>query len=229
MNTMETRRKRFKLIPEMEGATARWYARNRGSANQLVAYRAQATQLTAELPSGADVLEVAPGPGYLAIEIARLGRFNVTGLDVARTFVELAGEQARRAGVTVDFRQGDVQDMALPDDAFDLLICQAAFKNFTQPVRALDEMHRVLRGGGVAIIKDLNRAASAADIAAEVKWMGLRRWNAFATRRTLAILKRRAYSGEKFERLAAESAFGGCAVHQDGISLEIRLTKPARA
>src|SRR6185503_1369804 len=72
MSTAETRRWRFRG-PEMEGPIARWYARIRGSQNQLSAYRKQARELTAGLPSGADVLEVAPGPGYLAIEIARLG------------------------------------------------------------------------------------------------------------------------------------------------------------
>ena len=50
---------------------ARWYARVRGSGSQIEAYRKQAGQLTAGLPSGARVLEVAPGPGYLAIEMAR--------------------------------------------------------------------------------------------------------------------------------------------------------------
>jgi 2-polyprenyl-3-methyl-5-hydroxy-6-metoxy-1,4-benzoquinol methylase len=46
-------------------------------------------------PSGAEVLEVAPGPGYLAVEIALLGRFHVTGLDFSRSFLEIASENAR--------------------------------------------------------------------------------------------------------------------------------------
>jgi hypothetical protein len=58
---MNTRQKRFKIVPEMEGAMARWYARQRGSASQIRTYRTQAALLTDGLPYGADVLEVAPG------------------------------------------------------------------------------------------------------------------------------------------------------------------------
>ncbi|MDG4804526.1 class I SAM-dependent methyltransferase [Micromonospora sp. WMMD980] len=111
MGTKDLRAPKRKVMPEMEGAAARWYARNRGSAAQLVEYRRQAVRLAEGLPDGAAVLEVAPGPGYLAIELARLGAYRITGLDVSRTFVALAGEAARRAGVVVDFRQGDVHDL----------------------------------------------------------------------------------------------------------------------
>ncbi|PSK65163.1 hypothetical protein B0E53_02902 [Micromonospora sp. MH33] len=72
MSTKDLRAPKRKLLPEMEGATARWYARNRGSAAQLAEYRRQAARLAEGLPAGAAVLEVAPGPGYLA---ARSGRW----------------------------------------------------------------------------------------------------------------------------------------------------------
>ena len=145
-------------LPEMEGIMARWYARQRGTPSQIEAWRKQAAQLTVGLPPGAAVLEVAPGPGYLAIETARLGRFHVTGLDISRTFVEIASEKARQAAVGVDSRHGDAAAMPFEPEAFDLIICQAAFKNFRRPVSALDEMHRVLRSGGVAVIHDMRFA-----------------------------------------------------------------------
>ncbi|WP_067137801.1 class I SAM-dependent methyltransferase [Microtetraspora malaysiensis] len=210
----------------IEGAMARWYARQRGSAPQVAAVRRYAAQLTASLPGGAAVLEVAPGPGYLAVEMARLG-FEVTGLDMSHTFVEIASERARRAGVSVRIEQGDAADLPFDDASFDLVVCQAAFKNFGRPVRAMDEMHRVLRGGGTAVIHDLNRDASGADIGEEVRRMELNRLNSVLTRVPLTMLKRRAYSRAQFERLAAESAFRTCDVRADGITLEVRLTKPA--
>ena len=96
-------------------------------------------------------LEVAPGPGYLAVEMARTGRVLVTGLDVSRTFVQIAEQNAREAGVSVDFRQGDAAAMPFADDSFDLVVCQAAFKNFTLPQTAIAEMHRVLRPGRTTV------------------------------------------------------------------------------
>jgi ubiquinone/menaquinone biosynthesis C-methylase UbiE len=224
----DTSEKRFKLLPEMEGASARWYARQRGSASQMRVYRAQAARLTGELPSGADVLEVAPGPGYHAIELARHG-VDVTALDISRTMVEIATGNAREAGVRVDFRQGDAASMPFDPNSFDLIVCQAAFKNFTYPRRALDEMHRVLRPGGTAVIQDLRSDATRAEIDREVRSMGLGRVSAAFTRAALAMLRRRAATREQFERLAAASAFGGCEVSPDGIGVEVRLHKRAPA
>ena len=225
MQVKNRRQKRFRVLPEMEGGVARWYARLRRSGSQIEAYRKQAVQLTDGLPSGADVLEVAPGPGYLAIEMARLGRFHVTGLDISHTFVEIASANAQQAAVSVDFRQGDAASMPFDAESFDLVVCQAAFKNFTQPVSALNEMHRVLRSGGTAVIQDMSRDASGADIDQEVKRMEPGRLNAFMTRWTLAMLRRRAYSRAQFERLAAESAFQTCDIKMEGIGMEVRLKK----
>jgi len=209
-------------MPKMEGRIARWYDRQRGSDAQLEFYRDEARLLTAGVPASAAVLEVAPGPGYLAIEIARLG-YAVTGLEISDAFVQIATEHARAVGVDVDFQHGDAADLPFDSESYDLIICQAAFKNFREPVKALDEMHRVLRPGGVAIIQDLSRDASNADITHEVRRMELSAISALATRLTLTAVRLRAYSGARFERLAAESAFHGCEVHTEGIGVEVRL------
>jgi len=224
MQLTERRRWRFKG-PEMEGAIARWYAGIRRSGSQAEEYRRQAARLTAGLPGGADVLEVAPGPGYTAIEIARLG-FRVTGLDISRSFVEIAGEGATQAGLHVDFRQGDAAAIPFEAGSFDLIVCQAAFKNFTRPASALAEMHRVLRSGGTAVIQDMSREATHAAIDQEVSLMGLGWLSSFMTRGTLEMLRRRAYSPAQFERLVAESPFLTCEIDTEGIGLEVRLQKP---
>ena len=224
MQMAETRRWRFKG-PEMEGPIARWYTRLRGSASQLDLYRKQARELVAGLPSGAQVLEVAPGPGFLSIEMARLGKVHVTGLDISRTFVEIAAEKARNAGVTVEFRQGDVAHMPFASDSFDMIVCQAAFKNFTRPGAALAEMHRVLRTGGRAVIQDMSKEATHVDIDQEVNGMDLGRFSAFTTKATLEMLKRRAYSPDQLRQLAAGSPFRTCHITTGGIGLEVQLEK----
>jgi ubiquinone/menaquinone biosynthesis C-methylase UbiE len=209
----------------MEGGMARWYANTRRSGDQIAQWRKQAAQLTDGLPDGADILEVAPGPGYFAIELARLGRFHVTGLDVSRTFVDIATTNARQAGVSADFRLGNASAMPFADSSFDLIVCQAAFKNFSQPVEALNEMYRVLRPGGTAIIEDMDKSATNADIAKEVAPMRLNWFNALFTRRALRWLRGRAYTAAQFQRMGAESAFGAASVTTRGIGLEVRLTK----
>ena len=219
---METTRKL--RMPEMEGFQARWYARQRGTGPQLAAYRRQAAEVTAGLPAGSEILEVAPGPGFFAIELAKLGH-RVTGLDISHTMVEIATEEARRVGADVEFRHGDATRMPFGDESFDFVICQAAFKNFRQPVTALDEMHRVLRLGGFAVIHDLNHDATSGDIARNVGEMDLGAFGRFAVGRTLGWLRRRAFTSAQFEAMAAESAFGGCSITTDGIGFEVRLTR----
>jgi ubiquinone/menaquinone biosynthesis C-methylase UbiE len=216
---METTRKH--KVPEMEGFQARWYAKNRGTEVQLAQYRRQAAEVTAGLADGAGILEVAPGPGFFAVELAKRG-FRVTGLDISHTMVEIAREN--RAGLEIDFRQGDITHAPFDDESFDFVICQAAFKNFRQPVAALNEMHRVLRPGGFAVIHDLNHEATGADIGREVAGMNVGAVAGFTVRQTLGWLRRRAFTREQFEALAAESAFGGCSVTTEGIGLEVRLT-----
>ena len=212
--------------PEMEGVVARWYSRIRGTRSQIEAYRKEAGRLTSRLPEGSTVLEVAFGPGYLAIELARLGRYRVSGLDISHTFVKIAGQNAREAGSTADFHQGDAAVMRFETDSFDLIVCQAAFKNFVHPGSALSEMHRVLRGGGTALIQDMSSDATHADIEREVDGMELGWVSSVTTKGTLETLKRRAYSPAQLEKLVAESPFKTCTITTEGIGLEVRLEKP---
>jgi 2-polyprenyl-3-methyl-5-hydroxy-6-metoxy-1,4-benzoquinol methylase len=51
-------------------------------------------------------LEVAPGPGFVAIALARLGSYRLVGLDISESFVRIARENAKRAGVNITFREG---------------------------------------------------------------------------------------------------------------------------
>ena len=210
----------------MEGRIARWYARTRGTESQIVAWRKQAAAVAELLPGGGEVLEVAPGPGYFAIEMARLARLHVTGLDISRTFVAIATHNARSAGMALTFRQGDASRMPFDDGSFDVVVCQAAFKNFSRPQAAVDEMYRVLRPNGVARIEDMRRDASDAGIREEVRAMHLGAFRALLTRSALRSLRRRAYTVEEFRRFARASPFGGGEVVTSGIGLELTMRRP---
>src|SRR5579883_204501 len=124
----------------MEGRVAKWYAAN--TLKSLDEYKILARRIAGELRPGSRVLEVAPGPGYCAIELRKLGDFRVEGLDISKTFVEIAKRNAEEAGVDVAFREGNASDMPFESESFDFLVCRAAFKNFSQPVRAIQEMYR---------------------------------------------------------------------------------------
>jgi ubiquinone/menaquinone biosynthesis C-methylase UbiE len=207
----------------MEGFIARWYARN--TASSLAEFEALAKRIASQLKPGAMVLEVAPGPGYLAIALAKLGPYRVTGIDISYTFVEIGKENAADAGVDVEFRQGNASALPFAANWFDFLVTRAAFKNFSDPVGAIAEMHRVLRPGGTALIDDMRKGATNREIAEEVEKMNLGFFGRTFTRAALRSLRARAYSREDFEAMAARTPFGTCEVSEGGIGLEIVLKK----
>lgn len=221
--TTDRRPPRFR-IPEMDGAAARRYDRLRGTPAQLADYRKRADELSADFRPGADVLEVAPGPGYLAVELARRGA-RVTGIDISRTMVEIATRHAAERGVEVDFRRGDAADLPFDAASFELVVCEAAFKNFLYPIRTLNEMHRVLRPGGLAVIDDMRHEATLRDIRKEVRRMGLDFATRVTTTAVLLGMRRRAKTVSEFFRLAEASAFEWCLIRTGGIGVEVRLLK----
>jgi ubiquinone/menaquinone biosynthesis C-methylase UbiE len=208
----------------MEGGIARWYAKN--TLRDMDQVRKLAVRLTEELPAGGHVLEVAPGPGYLAVELARQPRYRVKGLDISKTFVEIAKRNAEQAKVPVDFRRGNVSDMPFAANTFDLLVCRAAFKNFSQPAKAISEIWRVLKPGGGALIIDLRRDVSPRTINQHVDQFGVSYWSTLMMKLTFRfMLIRRAYTKEQFSQFVAQSPFGRYQMNEDPISLELWLQK----
>jgi ubiquinone/menaquinone biosynthesis C-methylase UbiE len=208
----------------MEGFIASWYARQ--TAKDMDRFKSTARRLAAEIKRQACVLEIAPGPGYLAIELAKLTGCRMVGVDISHTFVRLARDNARRAGLDIAFEWGDAADLPFPTDGFDFIVCCAAFKNFLQPLVALDEMHRVLKPGGTAVIIDLRKDFSPRDVDDYVRGKGL--INGAVIKLTFnTMLKKRAYTQEAITRLASQSQFGGGDIRLDSIGFELWLRKPA--
>jgi len=150
--------RRFKDL-SIGGITARWYDNNTRK-SRLAEMKAYAKEVANHIQDGCSVLEVAPGPGYLAIELAKLGKYKIVGLDISKDFLEIARRNVKEAGVEVEFRQGSVADIPFSDNMFDFIICTAAFKNFKEPFKALSQMYRVLGSGGTALIIDMDRNVS---------------------------------------------------------------------
>jgi ubiquinone/menaquinone biosynthesis C-methylase UbiE len=208
----------------MEGAVARWYAAL--TKKSIDNFKDLARRTAAQIQPGSRVLEVAPGPGYFAIELAKLGDYKITGLDISKTFVDIARANAVKANVCIDFQRGNASDMPFASESFDYIVCTAAFKNFTEPKRALEEMYRVLRPGGKALIIDLRRDASEDSISEAVNAMKVGVVNGVITKLTFRfMLLKRAYSRSGFEKLISQTGFNEIQIQENLIALEILLSK----
>lgn len=222
MNNLQTK-KAYKGLP-MEGLIASWYAKT--TLKDLKRHKGMAKQMVQSIPANGRVLEIAPGPGYFSIELAKLGKFQITGLDISKSFVEIARRNAAEAGLQIDFREGNASAMPFEDNTFDFTFCQAAFKNFSEPANAISEMYRVLRPGGLSVISDLRRDAPAAEIEREIQGMGLGPLNRFMVRWTFRnMLLKNAYSVAEMKSMVARTPFGKCQVELDGVGFQVRLRK----
>ena len=208
----------------IEGLMAKWYAANTGE--MMNQYIDLARRISSEIVPGSSVLEVAPGPGYFCIELAKLGSYAITGVDISRSMVNIATKKAAEAGVHARFEQGSASNLPFPAASFDFLLCRAAFKNFAKPVEALKEMSRVLKRGGCALIIDLKRNASADEIGKGIDEMKLSWFNGLLTKlafRTMLI--KSAYTKEEFQQMIWEANFTDVKIEENYMGLEITMTR----
>lgn len=114
----------------------------------------QMVELSAVTPD-ARVLDVACGPGFVAMAFARKCR-SVTGIDATdRLIARARTETARRGLSNIGFMLGNVERMPFGGGEFDIAACRFAFHHFAHPRVVLAEMARVLRPGGRMVIVDM--------------------------------------------------------------------------
>jgi len=98
------------------------------------------------------VLEVAIGTG---LNLAHYpGTVQLTGVEWSPAMLRIAGERARQLDVEADLRQGDAQALEFPDAAFDTVVCTFSLCAIPDDQKAVQEMTRVLRPGGLLLLAD---------------------------------------------------------------------------
>ena len=108
---------------------------------------------------GMRVLDLAGGTGDLAIDFARrVGPMGVVVLtDINATMLESGRDRLINAGVVLPVIQCDAEKLPFPDAHFDCVSIGFGLRNVTRKERALSEMRRVLRPGGVAAILEFSQ------------------------------------------------------------------------
>jgi SAM-dependent methyltransferase len=97
--------------------------------------------------AGQSVLDVACGTGVVSVTAARLGA-RVTSLDLTPELLDRARENARIAGVEINWNEGDVEKLPFAGARFDVVLSQFGHIFAPQPEIATAEMLRVLKPGG---------------------------------------------------------------------------------
>lgn len=103
----------------------------------------------------ASVLEVATGPGYVAMAFAERCR-RVVGVDLTDAPLAIAEELRHNRGFkNVTFQLADADQLPFSNGEFDVVVCRLAIHHFDAPQEVLREMTRVCRTGGIVAIEDL--------------------------------------------------------------------------
>lgn len=110
----------------------------------------------ADLVQGESVLDVACGTGIVSRlawpKVAPKGR--VVGLDINSKMLEMA-RRAPHNDSAIEWTEASATEMPLPDDTFDVVLCQLGLQYFSDRHSALCEMHRVLVDRGRLILNVL--------------------------------------------------------------------------
>jgi ubiquinone/menaquinone biosynthesis C-methylase UbiE len=105
------------------------------------------------------LLDCGCGPGSITLDLAEVvAPGEVVGIDIGSAEVAAASAAAASRGCTnVRFERADVYELPFPDGTFDAAFAHAVLQHLDDPRRALKEMRRVLKPGGVAGIADIDR------------------------------------------------------------------------
>lgn len=139
------------ITPEMESLKARlkatWMAGDYGLIAKSTESGAEEFINRLALKPGTRLLDVACGSGNLAIVAARTGAI-ATGVDIAPNLLEEGRERSKAEGLTIQFDEGDAEQLPYPDADFDVVVSMFGAMFAPRPELAAAELVRVCRLGG---------------------------------------------------------------------------------
>ena len=106
-----------------------------------------------------NILDVATGTGDLAIAAMKLNPAKITGIDISHNMLEIGKEKVEKKGYTgkIDLITGDSEKIPFGDNIFDVAMVAFGVRNFSDPLKGLSEMTRVIRKGGMIIVLEFSK------------------------------------------------------------------------
>lgn len=104
------------------------------------------------------ILDVASGTGDLAIAAMRMDPVHITGIDISEKMLQEGRDKIKRLSLhdRIDMLQGDSQEMEFDDEVFDVVMVAFGVRNFSDPLKGLSEMFRVLRKKGAVMVLEFS-------------------------------------------------------------------------
>lgn len=108
----------------------------------------------ADLRPASRVLDCGIGTGCLSIALNNILPDPIVyhGIDISRAMLAAADVEMRQAGMSPQLQQADILSIPHADQSFDVVMAAHVLEHFLEPQRALTEMIRVLKPGGVLFV-----------------------------------------------------------------------------
>ena len=122
-------------------------------------WRRRAIKIISQSYKSPNILDVATGTGDLAIAAMKLNPTKITGIDISSKMLEIGKEKVKKKGFAgkIDLIQGDSEKIPFSDNFFDVAMVAFGVRNFSDPVKGLSEMNRVIRKGGMIVVLEFSK------------------------------------------------------------------------
>jgi ubiquinone/menaquinone biosynthesis C-methylase UbiE len=106
------------------------------------------------------LIDVGCGPGYLTADILKsFPQLSVIGMDIAEEMLERAADNlnSQVSNNRASFRKGDIHELPFKDSSMDFVVSTLSLHHWAEPVKAINEIYRVLKPGCRFLLFDLRR------------------------------------------------------------------------
>ncbi len=106
---------------------------------------------------GQKILDAGCGPGTYGIMLAQAGN-EVVGIEISPIGMQLANQRAQQKNVNFTARVGDLENLPFDNNSFDVCFCGWVLHHFPDINKAVSELVRVLKPGGMIALAEPNES-----------------------------------------------------------------------
>lgn len=122
-------------------------------------WRKKTIEVISQTYKNPKIIDVATGTCDLAIAAMKLSPDHITGIDISPGMLESGREKIKKKGFSgkIDLVQAESENIPFSDGSFDVAMAAFGVRNFSDRLKGLSEMNRVLNRNGMIMILEFSR------------------------------------------------------------------------
>lgn len=125
-------------------------------------WRRRAIRIISKNYKNPHILDVATGTGDLAIAAMKINPSKIKGIDISKKMLERGKAKVEKKGLSniIELIAGDSEKIPFTDNVFDVAMVAFGVRNFSDPLKGLSEMKRVIRNEGMIMVLEFSKPTS---------------------------------------------------------------------